>query len=66
MDVTGFLDAKRKAMRAHASQISETSFFLSMPDEVFELVWGTEWFIKLGSAPSGEMSTSLLDEPPRA
>ena len=27
--------AKRAAMRAHASQIAETSFFLAMPDEAF-------------------------------
>jgi hypothetical protein len=33
-----------------------------MPDDVFELVWGTEWFIKLGSVASGEPSGSLLDE----
>jgi LmbE family N-acetylglucosaminyl deacetylase len=63
VDVTEFLDAKRQAMRAHASQITENSFFLSMPEDVFALVWGTEWFIKLGSSPSGEMSGSLLDEP---
>jgi LmbE family N-acetylglucosaminyl deacetylase len=62
VDVTKFLDAKRQAMRAHASQITEDSFFLSMPDDVFELVWGTEWFIKLGSVASGEPSGSLLDE----
>jgi LmbE family N-acetylglucosaminyl deacetylase len=61
VDVTEFLGAKRQAMRAHASQITEDSFFLSMPDDVFELVWGTEWFIKLGSSPSGEVATSLLD-----
>jgi LmbE family N-acetylglucosaminyl deacetylase len=62
VDVTAFLDAKRRAMRAHASQITEDSFFLSMSDDVFELVWGTEWFIKLGSVPSGEPAASLLDQ----
>jgi LmbE family N-acetylglucosaminyl deacetylase len=62
VDVTAFLGAKRQAMRDHASQITEDSFFLSMSDEVFELVWGTEWYIKLGSFPSGRLSTSLLDE----
>jgi hypothetical protein len=34
-------------MRAHASQISETSFFLSMPDDVFAVVWGREWYIRV-------------------
>jgi LmbE family N-acetylglucosaminyl deacetylase len=62
VDVIAFLQAKRKAMRAHASQIAENSFFLSMSDDVFELVWGTEWFIKLGSSPEGVMTTSLLDD----
>src|SRR5580704_10410285 len=31
VDVSDRLDQKRRAMEAHASQISETSFFLSMP-----------------------------------
>jgi len=62
VDVTEFLDSKRQAMRAHASQITEDSFFLSMPDDVFALVWGTEWYIKLGASPSEELSGSLLDE----
>jgi LmbE family N-acetylglucosaminyl deacetylase len=61
VDVTGFLEQKRGAMRAHASQISETSFFLSMPDDVFALMFGTEWYIRLGAPKSG-MSGSLLDE----
>ena len=35
VDVTPWIERKRRAMRAHASQISEDSFFLAMPDEVF-------------------------------
>ncbi len=38
---------KREAMAAHASQISETSFFLSMPADVFSMVWGHEWYIRV-------------------
>lgn len=60
VDVRSFLDQKRAAMRAHASQISETSFFLSMPPEAFEAVWGQEWFILRG-APEGTVETDLLD-----
>jgi LmbE family N-acetylglucosaminyl deacetylase len=60
VDVTRFLNAKRDAMRAHASQIAETSFFLSMSDEVFELVWGTEWYIKLGAKPGSAFNDSLI------
>ncbi len=46
VDVTAQLDAKRNAMRAHASQIEDTSFFLQMPDEAFASAFGTEWFIE--------------------
>jgi hypothetical protein len=34
-------------MEVHASQISETSFFLSMSDDVFSIVWGHEWYIRV-------------------
>ncbi|MGI8792851.1 MAG: PIG-L family deacetylase [Acidimicrobiales bacterium] len=48
VDVRDFLEQKRKAMAAHASQIAETSFFLAMPPQAFEAVWGTEEFIRRG------------------
>jgi hypothetical protein len=38
-------------MRAHASQISEQSFFLALPDDAFEVAFGTEWFIRDGQGP---------------
>jgi LmbE family N-acetylglucosaminyl deacetylase len=44
VDVTGYLDTKRSAMAAHASQISDTSFFLSLRPEGFRRAFGTEWF----------------------
>ena len=59
VDVTPYLDAKRRAMRAHASQISEQSFFLAMPDEQFRVAFGTEWFIRDGQGP-GITETELL------
>ena len=37
VDVTPYLEYKRRAMRAHASQISEASFFLALPEEAFRL-----------------------------
>lgn len=52
VDVTPFLDQKRKAMAAHASQISETSFFLKMDAQMFRVAWGTESFVRRG-APEG-------------
>jgi LmbE family N-acetylglucosaminyl deacetylase len=51
VDVTPYLELKRRAMRAHASQISEQSFFLAMPDEAFGYAFGTEWFIREGQGP---------------
>jgi LmbE family N-acetylglucosaminyl deacetylase len=52
VDVSGYLDVKRKAMAAHASQIAETSFFLNMPPDAFALAWGQEHFVRRG-APEG-------------
>ena len=60
IDVHAQLEKKRRAMAAHASQISETSFFLSVPDEAFAAMWGTEWFVEVGAAPRGPMRTTLL------
>jgi len=60
VDVTGFLEQKRRAMAAHASQISETSFFLDMPDDAFVKWWGTEDFIRRG-APDGTAEDSLVN-----
>ena len=59
VDVRKWLDHKRRAMQAHASQISEQSFFLTMPPEAFAYAFGTEWFIRDGQGP-GITETSLL------
>jgi LmbE family N-acetylglucosaminyl deacetylase len=59
VDVTPYLAAKRRAMRAHASQISEQSFFLAMPDDQFRYAFGTEWFIRAGQGP-GITETELI------
>ena len=60
VDVTDYLDVKRRSMQAHESQIAETSFFLAMPPEAFEATWGTEFYIRRG-APEGTAETSLVD-----
>lgn len=52
VDVSDFIEQKRNSMKCHASQITDSSFFLQMPDEVFRFAFGTEWFIRVG-APSG-------------
>jgi LmbE family N-acetylglucosaminyl deacetylase len=51
VDVSAYLDHKRASMRCHRSQITDTSFFLEMPDEAFAMAFGTEWFIRKGAAP---------------
>jgi LmbE family N-acetylglucosaminyl deacetylase len=51
VDVTAFVDAKRAAMAAHASQIDDNSFFLQLPPEVFRVAFGYEWFIHKGVEP---------------
>jgi LmbE family N-acetylglucosaminyl deacetylase len=60
VDVRPWLDRKRRAMAAHASQISETSFFLAMAPEMFETGFGTEWFIRC-DAPPGLAENDLFD-----
>jgi LmbE family N-acetylglucosaminyl deacetylase len=64
VDVSGFLVEKKDAMRAHASQIAESSFFLSMPDEIFELVWGTEWYIRLPHDVDGSPQHAVENHEP--
>jgi len=59
VDVSAHLDRKRAAMAAHASQISETSFFLAMPPDRFAMAWGTEWYIHRG-VPPGTDEDDLL------
>jgi LmbE family N-acetylglucosaminyl deacetylase len=59
VDVSPYLEHKRRAMRAHASQISEQSFFLAMPEDAFRYSFGTEWFIRDGQGP-GITETDLL------
>jgi LmbE family N-acetylglucosaminyl deacetylase len=56
VDVSAHLSAKRAALRAHRSQITDTSFFLQMPDDAFALAFGTEWFTRIG------IERGLLDE----
>lgn len=63
VDVHDFIDRKRQAMAAHASQISETSFFLAMPPAAFEAVWGVEWYIRPGTQPGATLESSLVPAP---
>ncbi len=62
VDVTDVLDRKRAAMRVHASQISESSFFLAMSDEMFSTVFGHEWFIRVRPVRPGGTTGIIEDE----
>jgi LmbE family N-acetylglucosaminyl deacetylase len=62
VDVTGFVDQKRAAMQAHASQIGPDSFFMKMPDAIYAMAFGTEWFVDLAHprAAGAPFATDLL------
>jgi LmbE family N-acetylglucosaminyl deacetylase len=51
VDVGDFVDQKRAAMQAHASQIPEDSFFLQLPLDAFKAAFGFEWYIRRTPAP---------------
>ena len=70
IDVTAMLDAKRASMRAHVSQatgapdtVRTLAVFLDLPDEVFALAFGTEWFTRRG-APTEPRATDLFADLP--
>ena len=46
VDVTAYITNKRAAIGAHRSQISDSSFFLQMPEDVFAQAFGREWFME--------------------
>jgi len=54
VDVTDYVFRKRAALTAHASQVSDQSFFLNMPDEMFAFAFGREWFIEHDREPSSD------------
>jgi len=60
VDVRDVLDLKRKAMGAHASQISEASFFLAMNPDMFSAFFGQEWYILVGAPPGHIHETDLF------
>jgi LmbE family N-acetylglucosaminyl deacetylase len=60
VDVSHYVEYKREAMRAHPSQITDQSFFLAMPDDIFTLAFGTEWYIRAGQGP-GITETDLFE-----
>lgn len=61
VDVSAYLNQKRAAMAAHASQIGPESLFLSVPAEMYPLAFGTEWFVRLDT-PVPPLSEAELFE----
>lgn len=59
VDVGAFVEQKRAAMRAHASQIPEDHFMLAMSDDTFAHAFGVEWFIRDGQGP-GITETQII------
>ncbi len=51
VDVSDYIDLKRQALGCHRSQVSDSSFFLSMDTNAFGRAFGTEWFIEHDRAP---------------
>jgi LmbE family N-acetylglucosaminyl deacetylase len=61
VDVGDYADLKRASMQAHRSQISETDFFLTMPDDMFARAFGTEWYISDASVAEGSLAADLFE-----
>ena len=66
IDVGAAIDRKRASLMAHASQITEDSFFLAMPPEQFSMAFGTEWLVDAARyaksrTRQGELATSIFD-----
>ncbi len=60
VDVGDWVQRKRASIACHASQIGDSSFFMSMEEHVFAMAFGTEWFIKKG-APTGMRAGWLFE-----
>jgi LmbE family N-acetylglucosaminyl deacetylase len=67
IDVTEFTDRKRAAMRAHATQLTGDSQlralarFTSLPDPLFRLVFGHEWYVQVGRRAMRRKLGDFLD-----
>jgi len=60
VDVSAHTAAKRAALAAHASQ-TESSFFLTLPEELFAEFFGSEWFVRVADPHATEgVETDLL------
>lgn len=66
VDVSAAAAEKRAAMAAHASQIPAGSFFLQLPPEAFDLVFGVEWYRRRAPGTGAPAGADLLASLPAA
>ncbi len=52
VDVSPFVGQKRRALACHASQRTDVGGMLDIPEEIFNVAFGTEWFIEAGAEPA--------------
>jgi LmbE family N-acetylglucosaminyl deacetylase len=53
VDVRAHASVKRRAMAAHSSQSSDTSFFLALPEPALTAGFGFEWYIRARPTRTG-------------
>jgi LmbE family N-acetylglucosaminyl deacetylase len=58
IDVSDYLERKRSSLACHASQVTDSGFFLDMPEEAFRGSFGMEWYIHQG-VPAGISEDAL-------
>jgi LmbE family N-acetylglucosaminyl deacetylase len=46
VDVANWIDHKRRALGAHATQFPASSWLMTLPTPAFQLLFGTEWYIE--------------------
>lgn len=60
IDVSEHVSAKRRAMRCHRSQIPDDAFWLTMPDDQFQVAFSEEQYIHRGTPAGGAESALQL------
>jgi len=60
VDVHDFVNRKREAFGAHVSQNDPNSWFATMADQIYELVFGTEYYALARGKPGSELPESDL------
>lgn len=61
VDAVDFVEQKRASMQAHASQIAPSHFLLAMPDPMFAMGMGVEFYI-VDPPPSSASAPELFEE----